>query len=407
MSTSASSGRGLSAGAFIAVGGVALALMIMELTIAVVTGFKNQITEKVTGFDSQISIGAPYDYSSGAIVDYIHFSPALAETIKDFAPGHTPSLAMQMPAMIKTDDDFAGMVYVAHDDNYDFSFERGNIVEGSFPDFSAADSRNSIVISRRTADMLGLEVGSKVYSCFFIEGKLKTRRHNVAAIYESNLGEYDKSIVYASLAALQHIAGVDSLSGTRIDYNGFAVDRIDELAGRLQSRLTQAAHSAELNELYPVTTVLQYGAVYFSWLSLLDTNVVVIFILMLCVAGFTLVSSLYMIVLDRVRSIGILRAVGASRRLVSRVFLNMGMRLALVGVAVGNLFGIGLALLQSADKFVRLDPDMYYLRYVPVEIDPLAFVCLNVGVLVVAWLVLFIPARSAAKIDPTEIMRAD
>ena len=114
-----------------------------------------------------------------------------------------------------------------------------------------------------------------------------------------------------------------------------------------------------------------------------------------------------MIVLDRVRSIGILRAVGASRRLVSRVFLNMGMRLALVGVAVGNLFGIGLALLQSAYKFVRLDPDMYYLRYVPVEIDPLAFVCLNVGVLVVAWLVLFIPARSAAKIDPTEIMRAD
>lgn len=407
MRLSAYSGRGLSAGAVIAVCGVALALMVMELTVAVVTGFKHQITHKVMGFDSQIAIGAPYDYSSGELVYYICFSEKLSETIEGFAPGHNPVLALQQPGMIKTDDDFAGMLYVAHDSVYDYEFERGNMVEGVFPDFSEEDSRQKIVISRHTASALGLGVGDRVYSCFFIDGNLKTRRHEVAGIYESNLGEYDNTVVYVSLPALQQIAGIGPDCGSRIEFSGFGLDEINGYASELQNILTVAAQNGDLYELYPVTTVLQTGAIYFNWLSLLDTNVVVIFILMLCVAGFTLVSSLFLIVLDRVNVIGVLRSVGASRRLVSNVFLGLGMRLTLIGMLIGNIFGLGISILQYFTHAIKLDPEMYYLRYVPVEIDVLALICLNIGVLLVAWLVLFIPARAASKMDPTQTMRID
>jgi len=405
MRLSSYSGRGVSAGAVIAVCGVAIALTIMELTLSIVMGFKHQITQKVIGFDAQLTIGMPYDYSSGAVVDYVTFTPELKAVVADFSPAHRPSLAMQLPAMIKTDDDFAGMLYVGHDDAYAYDFEKNNLIDGVFPDFSQNVNEQSIVISKQTADALGLAVGSRVYSCFFVDGALKTRRHDVAGIYESNLGEYDRVIVYASLSALQKIAGIDAGSGTRIEYSGFALDSIEPAAIDLQERLSHAVQTGKLDELYPVSTVLRTGAVYFNWLSLLDTNVIVIFILMICVAAFTLVSSLFIIVLDRVGFIGVLRSLGASRSLVVRIFLHLGMRMTAIGVMIGNVFGIGLSMLQSVTHAVRLDPDMYYLRHVPVEIDPLAFVCINIGVFVIAWAVLYIPARAASRIDPTATMR--
>lgn len=400
-------GRSLSAGAVIAVCGIALALMIMELTLAVVTGFKHEISRKVMGFDAQISVGTPYDMSRGASVDFLTLTPALEKTLAGFAPDVKPSLAMQLPGIIKTDDDFAGVVYVGHDAAHDDSFERGNIVEGEMPDFLDGDHDNSVVISAYMARNLGLKTGDRIYSCFFVDGRLKTRRHDIAAIYESNLEEYDRSIVYASLHGMQKVAGVDSISGTRIEYSGFELDRLDDLSMDLQGRLGMAAQDGDLPALYPVTNVLQTGAIYFNWLSLLDTNVVVIFVLMMCVALFTIVSSLFLIVLDRVQTIGLLRSLGASRRMISRIFLMLGMRLVVAGMIVGNIAGIGLPMLQSATRFIGLDPEMYYLDHVPVEIDPTAFLLLNVGVLVVALAVLYIPSKSAAKIDPVETMRYD
>ena len=156
---------------------------------------------------------------------------------------------------------------------------------------------------------------------------------------------------------------------------------------------------------YPVTTILQTGAIYFNWLSLLDTNVVVIFILMLCVALFTLVSSLYLIVLDRIPTIGILKSIGASRGWLSYLFVNMGMKLALLGLVAGNVIGLGLCMLQLHTGLMKLDAEMYYLSQVPVKLEFWPMLLLNVAMLLISWLILFVPSRSAAKIDATESMR--
>lgn len=402
---SGSSGNNLSAGTVIAICGVAISVAVMELTLAVVAGFREEISRKVMGFEPQISVGPPYDYSTGAYADFIRLDDSLSTSFGDFAKIHVPSLSMQMPAMIKTADDFAGVLYQAFDRNHDDSFERDNIVDGVWPDFNTPGSENDLVVSGEIADRLSLGVGDRVYSCFFAEGTMKTRRHTIAGIYESNLGEFDRTMVYASLPALQRVAGVDSLSGTRISFENFTIDEIPDAASALQMRLLDAVNSGELSKVYPVTNVLQTGAVYFNWLSLLDTNVTVIFILMLCVAGFTLISSMFLIMLDRIPTIGLLRSMGASRALICRVFLGMGMKLALAGLVIGDVIGIGLCIIQHYTHFAALDPEMYYLRHVPVDLGAAQAIVLNVAVIIVSALVLLIPSLSASQVAPTSAMK--
>lgn len=403
---SGASGERRAAGAVIAVAGVALAVMVMEITLAVVAGFKTQISDKIMGFDAQISIDCPYDYATGVQSDTLNLSSSIESVISSSLPSDSrASLALHLPAMIKTDDDFAAVVFIAHDDTHSFDFELSNIVDGKFPQSADDEGVNQIALSSITASSLNLEVGDKPYLYFFVDGSLKARRAVVTGIYDSNLGEYDKMVAYAPLSFLQNVLGVSDFTGTTIDITGLQFDEIDDFASELQINLADAMQTGQLDALYPVSTVLQSGAIYFNWLSLLDTNVIVIFVLMLCVALFTLVSSLYLIVLDRVPTIGLLKSLGASRRWLISLFVSLGMRLAVIGVLCGNIIGIGICILQAQTGFVKLDPAMYYLSQVPVEIDCLSFVLLNLGVLFVSYLILFIPARSAARVDPTESIR--
>jgi len=389
-------GKGSStAGVTIAIAGVALALIIMEFTLAIVVGFKDGIRNRLMGFDAQISVCPP----DGKILES---TPALVDVIEKTLPGVETRLVLRQPALLKTDNDFEGLVFIAQSPESDFSFEKGNIIEGEWPDYAADSCDNKIVISLPTAKALDLAVGDKVYSTFFIDGSVKMRRNTVAAIFQSNFGEYDKTVAYASLRALQRVAGVDSLAGNRIDIRGLALDDIAPAAEKLQAALVDEAVAGRLDQYYPVDSVLRTGILYFNWLSLLDTNVTVIFILMICVAGLTLVSSLFILILERVTMIGVLRAMGASKPFVRSIFVDMAMRIVGLGMIIGNVTGISLLLIQKYTHAVPLDPNMYYLNSVPVEIQPWAFVALNIGVIAVAWLILVLPARLASSIDPAK-----
>ena len=400
------SGDKHSAGAVIAVAGVALAVMVMEITLAVVSGFKSEITRKITGFDSQITIERPYDYASGLQKEYISLSPEIMSSVPDInAEGVKASLSMQLPGMIKTDSDFAGTIFIGRDSKHDVTFERGNIIDGVFPDYSDEAKQNDIVISGITANALGLSPGDKVFVYFFIDNSLKTRKVSIAGIYESYLSEYDKAIVYASMDFLQKVAGIDQSSGTHLELSGYDPEMIEAKGKEIEYELNYSSADGQLNKYYPVTTIMQTGAMYFNWLSLLDTNVIVIFVLMLCVALFTLVSSLYLIVLDRIPTIGIMKSIGASKNWLSQLFVNIGMKLAVTGIIIGNAAGLGICILQQHTGFIGLDPEMYYLSQVPVKMEVLPMIFLNLEMLLLSWLILYIPSRSAARIDATESMR--
>lgn len=391
-------------GAVIAVAGVALALMVMELSLAVTSGFKNEIERKVFGFDAPVTVLPPYDYNTATSAVELHPGDTLSAVIASAVPDAAQVPIFRRHAILKTDNDFMAVECVSHGPGHEDSFERSNIVDGSWPDFNTPADADSIVISTVMADRLGLGTGDRIFMYFFVDGNPRARRAFIAGIYRSNFGEYDKSILYAPLGMMQRL-GSDRSAVTAIALEGLDKDNIAADADRLQQALLSAYRSGQLSEAYPVTDILETGAVFFNWLDLLDTNVVVIFILMIAVAAFTLISSLFIIILDRVTTIGILRSLGASGQAVNRIFIFVALRLVGLGMIIGNALSIEIIALQRATHFLKLDPDMYYLNYVPLEFNWTTILMLNTGTAVAAWLILILPARLAARVDPASAMR--
>ena len=391
-------------GIVIAVAAVGLALMIMELTLGIVAGFKRDITERVMGFDGQVSVCPAYDYETGETQPYISTDSALIRAISTVLPETQTSVKLNIPGILKTATDFAGIYFIGHDEPYTFSFERKAIVSGTLPDMHGREPE--IALSRVTATALGIQAGDKIDACFFINGAIRSRRFTISGIYDTGFGDYDRNVAFIPITTLRHVASVDSCSGTQIDISGLDEAVIPTAAETLQQLLVTRYQSGEIAELYPVNNVLTgSGAAYFGWLRLLDTNVVVIFILMLCVAGFTLVASMIIIVIERIPAIGLLRAIGASRSMIRHIFVNLSMRILLPGMVVGNVLGLGLLLLQQHYNLIGLDPDTYYLNSVPVYIHWWWMLALNLGVLLVCRLVLLVPASVASSVSPSSIIR--
>lgn len=392
-------------GVTIAVAGVALAIVIMLCTLAIARGFKGQITDRIMGFDGNISVLPAYDPGSDTSAACVSLTPEMRACIAECLPATEISLKLSQPGLLKTDADFAGIYFVGYDGGHDYAFERQSIVEGRLPDFLSADDADQIAISRATATAMGLAVGDKVNAYFFADEAVRTRRFEVAGIYETGFSDYDKTIAFAPLPTLQRVARVDSLSGTSININVADRSAIPELAERLQVRLVDLYQYGQLAELYPVDNVRHTGAAFFNWLDLLDTNVIVIFILMACVAGFTLVSSMFILILDRIPAIGLLRSLGATRGQIRLTFVAMAMKTVGLGMLIGNALGLSLLWAQQRWAFLSLDPDMYYLKSVPVIISVSDVIILNIATAAAAWLILVLPSRLAATLSPATTLR--
>lgn len=393
-----------STGAVIAMAGVALALMVMELSLAIVAGFKHEIERKVTGFDAPVSILPAYDYYTGTSAPSLSFNDSLRSSIMPvMGPRMRPVEEYSIHAILKTDDNFLAVNCIGYGEGHDYSFQRDILTSGHLPEWPSAGA-DSIVVSESIARKLNLGLDDRIYLYFFADNAPKMRRAFVSGTYRSDFGDYDDVIVYSPITMLRGVAR-DSAGATAVNIEGVARESISGFTDSLQQRLLEAYSSREVGGAHPVTNVLSKGAVFFNWLDLLDTNVVVIFVLMTFVAAFTLVSSLFIIILDRVPLIGILRAMGATRRRISNIFILLALRLVGAGMAIGNLLAIGTIAIQHYTHFIPLDPRMYYLDHVPVLFDFPTLLWLNVGVAVGAWLILILPARIASSVDPAVAMR--
>lgn len=398
-----------SSSTIIAVTGVAIAIIVMVLTLAVVLGFKNQIREKVMGFDSQITINPAHDYSLGKS----EFSLSLNETLVNIIDSSLNTnedsihinLTIKQPGILKTNDAFAGLMFKGIDCRNDLSFIKQNLVEGSLPNFEVDSCKNSIIISSTTASDLKISLGDRINTYFFNDGNIRARKFVIAGIYNSNFSDYDKLIAFAPTPTLQRIAQLDSISGTSIEISGLDYEMIQEKSVTLQSAISDAVYKQQLDKIYRVDNVLRSGAMYFNWLDLLDMNVVVILILMSCVAGITLVSCLFIIILERVNTIGLLKAIGASNYQVRMVFIYMAQRLVVRGMIIGNVISLFLVYLQNMFHLIPLDPEAYYLSFVPVEINWWHILALNIGVIIISSIILILPSHLVTKISPAQTMR--
>lgn len=395
-----SDGKKSSPAVAIAVSGIALAVAVMMLSVAVVFGFKNEIKGKVMGFDAQITV-APMSYYYSGEEGYtpLTLDENLSDIVDRCVPGATKALSLRQPAVIKTDDDFLGVVFRGYGKGHDSSYEKGNLVEGELP-----DSANRITVSESMASKLSLKTGDKVYAYFFTGESLKTRRFEVAGIYRSNFGEYDDVVAYASIDDLQSLNHFSDSEGELLEIRGVEEGRIKECASALQVELNRAYAEGRLPEGMVVDTVIHTGAAYFNWLDLLDTNVVVILVLMGFVSGFTLISCVFILILERVRMIGLLKALGASGRQIRNIFMFLGGRVVLWGLLIGNVVSLGLVLLEWKFRFIPLDPEAYYLTFVPVEVTLWQVLLLNAGVVAVSAMLMLIPTAIISRISPSATM---
>ena len=400
---SLSSGRRHSSPAIrVAVAAVALSVAVMLAAVAIVLGFKREIRDKVIGFNSHITV---YSIPSGPDdTNLVTITPTLRTILdsKDYITGY--SLEASIPAILKTPDNFKGVYLKSLSNGALRRFLSSNIEEGKLPDYSKPNSELKIAISRKAANQLGLKAGDKI-DTYFMSGAIRVRRMEIAAIFNTHFDSYDNIYIYGALPVIQNLGDVSEKQGTSLSVTTDNFDNIDAYTEDLSQTFNEALSSGLIYKYYRVDNALNQGAGFFRWLSLLDTNVIVVLVLMTIVACATLISGMLIIILDKKNFIGLIRSMGATVGSVRHVFIYMAIRIALAGLVIGNTFMLLLLWAQDKWHFLHLDPDSYYIDFVPVEFNLPAILILNAATIVIIYLCLILPSWFAAKISPAETMR--
>ena len=398
----AAGGRRQAPAVAVAVAAVALSVAVMIASVCIVLGFKSEIRDKVVGFNGHITL-----YPSPSTSDednLITLTPSLKQELQSLPFVTDFSLQAAIPAIFKTPSDFKGVYLKGFSGNATARFLEKNLESGELVDFSKEENKNKVIISSKTARQLGLKAGDKI-DTYFISDELRVRRLEIAGIYNSHFDEYDELLVFGSLPLVQQMGQIGNNQGTYLQLTTDDFDRIQEYTLLLQGHLNEALADGRLFRLYKTENVLSQGIGFFSWLSLLDMNVIVVLALMMIVGCITLVSGMLIIIIEKKRFIGMMKALGAPTSEVRKIFVYLAIRVALWGMLIGNAVMIALMLVQEKTHFLKLDPDSYYIDFVPVHISWLAIALLNVGVVVVTYLVLILPSRFVAGISPAETMR--
>ena len=388
----------------IATVGVAIGLAVMIITVSVILGFKHTIRDKVVGFGSHIQV-TNFVTQQTAVPAPIAISDTLMRELKAIPNVRQVECYTMTQGILKTDSDFLGVAFKGVGEDYDLSFIRQNMLEGKLPTFSSQKSSNQIVVSRKQADKLHLHVGDKVYAYFIGYDDVRARRFTVCGIYQSNMKQFDDVLCLTDLRTTRRLNDweSDQCSGAEILVKDF--DRINETNMAVVELVKN--NSDHYGETLSSQTIFEAYPQIFSWLSLLDINVWIILALMVCVAGFTMISGLLIIILERTQMIGILKALGARNKTVRHTFLWFAAFIISQGLLIGDVIGIGLVVLQQQTGFIHLDPASYYVDTAPMELNIPIIVILNVATLLISVFVLIAPSYLVSHIQPVKAMQFD
>ncbi len=386
----------------IATAGVAIGLAVMIISVCVVLGFKHTIRDKVIGFGSHIQVA---DFLTLQQMEQypIVIDDSMTNVLKHIPDvAHVQRFAMK-EGILKTDSDFLGVAFKGVGPEFDSTFIHSNMVEGSIPHFSDSVSHNQILVSQLMADKLHLKSGQRIFAYFFDNNGVRTRRFTIAGIYQTNLKKYDETIVFTDLYTAVKLNGweSDQASGAELSVNNF--DNLDMVESRVLSKVKGTVD--HYGETYSSATIKELNPQIFQWLDLMDLNVWIILALMLIVAGVTMISGLLIIILERTSMIGILKALGARNKTIRHTFMWFAVFIIGKGMLIGNVLSLGLLALQQAFGIIKLDAQTYYVSTVPVEINALYIVALNVATLLISVFMLVAPSYLISHIHPAKSMR--
>jgi len=385
----------------VAVAGISIGITVMILTIAVVQGFQDEIRNKVTGFGAHIQI-SPYDSNFSLETDSLNRNQPTVEALKSF-PGirHIQPFAIKA-GIIKSKDQLLGVMLKGIDKDFDWEFFGKNLKEGEV--FTFADTTGDrVLISEYMANKLELAVGKKVKMFFLSDGRSRARSFTISGIYNTGLTEgYDDKFVLCDMRQVQTLNHWDSskVAGFEVLLDEtLPVDdgkRLTELTARINDEIDYSLVAENIRDLTPAI---------FSWLDVLDTNALIIIVLMIFVGMINMISALMILILDRTNMIGTLKALGAKNWLVMKIFLRNGGRMIVIGTIIGNVAGLGLCFLQKYTGLVGLDEESYYVKVVPIHIVWSDLLLLNISTVIICTLALLLPAMLVTKISPVRALR--
>jgi len=382
---------------------ISLSLAVMIITLAVVTGFKKEIRNKVIGFGSHIQI-INYDSNASFESTPISSEQDFLEKIKKITGVRHIQVFATKPGIIKSGTEIQGVFVKGIASDFDWSFFEENMIEGRKFVVNDTAMTNDAVISHKLASMLKLKLNDD-FAIFFVDDRPRMRRFHICGIFETSLEEFDKQFILADIGHVRKLYNWDDdqISGFEIlinDYKdiGVLTEKIRDIAG--YGFLSDGSQLRVIN-------IMEKFPQIFSWLSLLDMNVIVILVLMIVIAAINMISGLIILILDRTNTIGLLKVIGANNKTIRNIFIYQSFFLILKGLIIGNIIAIAICVLEDKFHLIKLDQTSYFINYVPVNLTPAIFILTNVVSFALIISAMILPTLLIAKIDPVKTLRYD
>ena len=376
----------------VALGGILIGVMVMIVAICVVVGFKQEIQRKVAGFGSHIQV-VNFDNNATYELQPVEVSDSLLQKLRGLPYVKQVSTFASKPGILKTDSAFQGIIFKGTD-YWDYFAE--NLVSGSLP-----EEKNEVIISTVLASQLHLAVGDAIL-CYFVQEDLRVRKLYVSGLYNTCMSEMDRLFVLGDIDLVRQLNHWRASQASGIEVLVDNLRHLQEAADGVY--FATANRLDEAGNAFYTQTLEQLNPQIFGWLDLLDMNVVIIIVLMLCVSGFSIITGLIILILESITLIGTLKALGANNRFVRRIFIYEAILLVGKGMLWGNVLGLGLVALQYFTQVIPLDASIYYVSYVPMAFPWGWLVALNIGVLLVAWVIMLAPSAIVSQISPAKVM---
>lgn len=375
---------------------VAISVTVMLLSIAISRGYKEQVSQKLSNFQSHILINnldQNQSYQSLPIEGNTDVEQFINQK-NGFK--HFQKYAIKA-GIIKTENDFQGIVLKGVDSQFDFTYLKNNLIAGNIPKLDSAKLSNQILLSSSLAQKLGFKVGDGIF-VYFIQDPPRVRKFNIVGIFDTNLGEIDDLFALVDMKQIQKLNGWSNNLFT--GYEVF-VNHFDSLEAKVDLLATVTPYTmgiTPINLIYPEL---------FNWLNMLDVNVMIILILMAAVAIINMITALLILIVERSNMIGMLKALGLNNLNIIKIFLNLAAFIIIRGLLLGNALAFGLGLLQQQFSLIKLSEKDYYVSAVPVSFQPFDFVLVNFSCFAICLILLLLPANVVSKISPVKSIRFD
>lgn len=378
----------------IAILAIALSVAIMILSVFILSGFKNEISNKVFGFGGHINI-SKFNYNQSYENDPIFLNPDVFSKIEslDFVSSIHPFATKA--GIIKESDEILGVVLKGVDKNYNWKFFGENLISGELPVFNDTTTSKNVIISKNISNKMKLDVGDDLVM-YYVQKPTRVRKFKVIGIYNTGLAEFDEVVV---IGDLKHIQKLNNWQGNQV--GGYEVitnnvSNIELFSEIIDENIDYDLKALDIKQKYPQI---------FDWLRLQDFNVLIILILMLIVGGVNMITSLLIIILEKSRLIGILKAIGATNWNIRNVFIYNSLYIIFNGLFWGNLIALTFSICQNYFDLISLDENIYFMSFVPVKIELMSLFLINIGTIIICYLILVIPSVVISKISPAKSIK--